>query len=220
MKQLKFYRFTGWLLLALFLSVQGCRPKSERLPFLSTELVDKMENGKLIQDTVPKVIPPFSLRNQDSLVLDNSTFAGKIYVADFFFTTCPTICPVMHRNLLSVYQQFADEPRVMFLSHTIDVKYDTPSRLKAYAGKLGIDTRRWQFAWGTRDSIYNLAQKHYLVSVGEERAAPGGFVHQGYLVLVDGKGRIRGAYDGTVEAEAKKLSAGIRSLLAEEEDSK
>ncbi|WP_240755261.1 SCO family protein [Pedobacter sp. SYP-B3415] len=204
----------------LVLFFMACRPEPKRLPFLHIEEIEKQDKGKAVIDTVARVIPPFRFFNQDSIVISNKTFAGKIYVTDFFFTSCPTICPVMHRNLAGVYAQFKGDPRVRFLSHTIDVKYDKPSRLKAYAEKLGVDGAQWQFAWGTRDSVYNMAQKHYLVSVAEEKAAPGGFVHQGYLILVDGRGRIRGAYDGTVKKEAEKLADDMRILLKEKEDSK
>lgn len=194
--------------MALLLGVAaGCKDKGKRLPYLQQEITGK--------DTVYRSIPDFKFLNQDSAVVTNHDFDGKIYVADFFFTSCPTICPTMHRNLLKVYKKYENNPEVKLASHTIDVKYDTPSRMKAYADKLGIKGTQWEFLWGTRDSIYALAERNYLVSVGQDKKAPGGFVHQGYLVLVDKDKRIRGAYDGTVDEQVKQLMDDMDVLLAE-----
>jgi protein SCO1/2 len=176
----------------------SCKPGESRLPILGRG-----------------VIPAFHLLNQDSVTVTNKDFDGSIYVADFFFTTCPTICPIMHRNLLKVYTKYKGNKEVKLLSHTIDVKYDTPSRLKAYANKLGVEGTQWEFLWGSREAIYTLAQKSYLVSVNEDKNGPGGFVHQGYLVLIDKKKRIRGAYDGTLEKEVAQLMTDMDLLLKE-----
>jgi protein SCO1/2 len=117
--------------------------------------------------------------------------------------------------MLKIYQKYLDNPEVKLVSHTIDVKYDTPSRMKAYATKLGVKGTQWEFLWGTRDEIYALAERNYLVSVGEDSKAPGGFVHQGYLILVDKDKRIRGAYDGTLDTQVKQLMDDMDVLLAE-----
>jgi len=194
-------------LLGLLIVFGGCVKPVERLPFLQQEITGT--------DTTYRTIPAFQFLNQDSMVVTNKDFDGAIYVADFFFTSCPTICPVMHRNLLKVYQKYKDNPEVKLASHTIDAKYDTPSRMKTYADKLGVKGTQWEFLWGTRDSVYALAERNYLVSVGEDSKAPGGFVHQGYLVLVDKDKRIRGAYDGTVDEQVKKLMDDMDVLLAE-----
>ena len=199
------YIIFSLLLLGMLAS---CKQKDRRLPFLQQEVVGK--------DTTYKTIPSFKFLNQDSAVVTDKDFDGKIYVADFFFTSCPTICPVMHRNLFKVYTKYKDQPDVKLASHTIDVKYDTPSRMKEYAGKLGVKGSQWEFLWGTRDSIYALAERNYLVSVGQDSKAPGGFVHQGYLILVDKHHRIRGAYDGTVDEQVKQLMDDMDVLLKEE----
>jgi len=191
----------------------ACSDGSKRLPFLQMQEAAKIVDGKSVKDTVFTKIPPFKLINQDSVVVTNKDFDGAIYVADFFFTSCPTICPTMHRNLMKVYQHFKGNPQVKFASHTIDVKYDTPSRLKAYADKLGLAGRQWEYLWGTRDEIYALAERNYLVSAQEDKDAPGGFVHQGYLVLVDKQKRIRGAYDGTLDNEVAQLITDMEILL-------
>jgi len=202
--------------LVLFIFLASCKPVDKRLPILGArDVVQKMVDGKEVTDTVYQVIPAFQFVNQDSSKVTNKDFDGSIYVADFFFTTCPTICPVMHRNLLKVYAKYKGNKEVKLLSHTIDVKYDVPSRLKKYADKLGVQGTQWEFLWGSRDSIYSLAQKNYLVSVNEDKNGPGGFVHQGYLVLIDKQKRIRGAYDGTLEKDVEKLMSDMDILLSE-----
>lgn len=194
-------------LLGMLIAFSSCNRQQKRLPFLQQEIVGK--------DTTYREIPAFKFLNQDSVAVTNKDFDGSIYVADFFFTSCPTICPTMHRNLLKVYQKYLNNPAVKLASHTIDAKYDTPSRMKAYAGKLGVRGTQWEFLWGSRDSVYALAERNYLVSVGEDKKAPGGFVHQGYLVLVDKEKRIRGAYDGTVDEQVAQLMKDMDILLAE-----
>jgi len=193
----------------LLLSIlAGCKRKEKHLPFLQQEIVGK--------DTTYRTIPSFKFLNQDSAVVTGKDFDGTIYVADFFFTSCPTICPIMHRNLLKVYNKYLSNPQVKLASHTIDVKYDTPSRMKAYANKLGVKGDQWEFLWGTRDSIYSIAERNYLVSVGQDNKAPGGFIHQGYLILVDKHKRIRGAYDGTVDEQVQQLMDDMDILLEEQ----
>lgn len=166
-------------------------------------------------DTVYQTIPNWTFLNQDSVITTNKLTDGKIYVTDFFFTSCTTICPTMHRNLMTVYNEFKTNPDVMFVSHTIDFKYDKPSVLKKYAQKLGVDGAKWQFLYGSKDSVYTLAEKNYLVAVGEDSTAKDGYIHQGYLVLIDKDRRIRGAYDGTKEDQVEQLRKDIPVLLAE-----
>jgi protein SCO1/2 len=186
--------------LLIFLCLAACKQKEKPLPILGRP---------------DAVIPAFQFYNQDSTIVTNKDFDGSIYVADFFFTSCPTICPTMHRNLLRVYDKYKGNKEVKLLSHTIDVKYDVPSRLKAYSKKLGISGNQWEFLWGSRDSIYTLAEKNYLVSVNEDKNGPGGFVHQGYLILVDKEKRIRGAYDGTLKKDVDQLMKDMDILLEE-----
>lgn len=208
----------GRLAIFLFLLVSvlfGCKDKQKRLPFLQLETTEKMVDGKTVIDSSFRTIPAFKLLNQDSAVVTEKNFDGTIYVADFFFTSCPTICPVMHRNLLKVYHKYKGNPEVKLASHTIDVKYDTPSRMKSYATKLGVEGTQWEYLWGTRDEIYALAERNYLVAAQEDKNAPGGFVHQGYLVLVDKEKCIRGAYDGTQDKEVTQLMDDMDILLKE-----
>ncbi|KQC01146.1 SCO family protein [Pedobacter sp. Hv1] len=173
-------------------------------------------DGSQKVDTIYQTIPAFKLLNQDSTSITQDNFKGKVYVADFFFTSCTTICPTMHRNLKTVYDQYKDNPEVMFLSHTIDFKYDKPSVLKKYAQKLGVDGAKWQFVYGSKDEVYHLAEHDYLVAVQEDSTARDGYIHQGWLVLIDKEKRMRGAYDGTKTDQVEQLKKDIATLLAEE----
>jgi len=206
---------SGFYLMLLSLFLFSCKDKPKRLPFLQLETTERVVDGKTVIDSTFRTIPAFKLLNQDSAVVTEKNFDGTIYVADFFFTSCPTICPTMHRNLLKVYQKYKGNPEVKLASHTIDVKYDTPSRMKAYARKLGVEGTQWEYLWGSRDEIYALAERNYLVAAQEDKNAPGGFVHQGYLVLVDKEKRIRGAYDGTQDKEVAQLIVDMDILLKE-----
>ena len=205
--------FFGAFIIGLF--SLGCKNEAKRLPFLQMEVAEKVVEGKSVADTTFRTIPSFKLLNQDSAAVTEKDFDGTIYVADFFFTSCPTICPVMHRNLLKIYKKYEGNPEVKLASHTIDVKYDTPSRMKAYADKLGVKGTQWEYLWGSRDEIYTLAERNYLAAAQEDKNAPGGFVHGGYLTLVDKEKRIRGVYDGTDDVDVKKLLADMDILLGE-----
>ena len=198
--------------------LQSCSNESDsKLPILGNrEPVERIVDGKTVVDTIYQTIQPFSYFNQDSILVTEKDFDGKIYVADFFFISCNTICPIMHRNMLDVYKKFKDNPKVKLLSHSIDIKYDLPSRLKIYATKLGIEGNQWDFVHGSRDSIFNIAAKNYLVSAFEDSTDPQGLVHQGWFILVDTKKQLRGAYDGTKADQVKLLMEDMDKLLMEE----
>ena len=205
------------MLSGLFI-LQSCTSADQKkLPILGErEPVERVVNGKTVVDTIYQTIAPFSYLNQDSVPVTDKDFDGKIYVADFFFTSCNTICPAMHRNMLKVYEKFKDDPQVKILSHSIDSKYDVPSRLKKYAGKLGIEGNQWEFVHGSSDSIYNVSAKNYLVAAYEDKSDPQGFVHQGWFILVDKEKRLRGAYDGNKSDQVDLLIKDMQILLKEE----
>jgi protein SCO1/2 len=207
----------------LFIALLGLILKSctntsdDKLPILGErEPIEKTVDGKVVIDTLYQSIPAFSYFNQDSILISDKDFDNKIYVSDFFFTSCNTICPIMHRNMLNVYNKYKGDSKVKFLSHTIDIKYDLPSRLKKYATKLGLEGNQWEFVHGSRDSIFNIAAKSYLVAAYEDNTDPQGLVHQGWFILVDTKKHIRGAYDGTKEDQVKQLMLDMDILLKEE----
>jgi len=190
--------------------VVSCTSNETALPILGERDV---EQG----DTTYHTIAPFQFVDQDSSVITNETYRDKIYVADFFFTSCRTICPIMKTQMVRVYEATKDMPDVMLLSHTIDPEYDTVSLLHDYAERLGAESKRWHFVTGVKDSIYKIAQTSYFATAMEDKADPQGFIHSGAFLLVDKKGRIRGKYDGTKEEEVNRLLADIRRLQKENE---
>ena len=204
-------KFKFLVLLAFVIGFAGCS-NDKKLPIYGEREAKITKDGV---DTIYQTIPAFSFLNQDSTVITQDTFKDKVYIADFFFTTCSSICPVMHRNMKEIFDQYKDNQDLMFLSHTIDFKYDKPSVLKNYAQKLGVYGKQWQFVWGKKDDVYGLAEKSYLTVVEEDSTAPDGYIHQGWLVLIDKEKRIRGAYDGTKTEEVEKLKKDLPILLAE-----
>lgn len=199
----------------LLILFTACDSSSKKLPILGArEAVSKEVNGTVVVDTVYKTIPKFSFLNQDSVEITNKDFDNSIYIADFFFTSCPSICPIMHRNMLKIHDKYKGNEELMFLSHSIDFKYDTPSVLKAYGEKLGISGNQWQFASGSKESIYGIAAD-YMVFAAEDEQVAGGYEHQGWFILIDKDKRVRGAYDGTDDDQVAQLLKDIPVLLAE-----
>ena len=192
----------------VFLVVLGCQ-QEKKLPFLGPKEV--REQG----DTLYHKIPDFKFLNQDSLWVSQKDMAGKIYVADFFFTTCPTICPKMKTQLLRIYDKFAEDDRVRILSHTIDPEYDGVRVLKDYAKKLNINSPRWNLVTGKKSDIYRLGEKSYMVTAQEDANEEGGFVHSGAFILVDQNRHVRGIYDGTKEEDVNHLIEDMTLLLKE-----
>jgi protein SCO1/2 len=187
-----------------------------QLPIMGNrEAVTKTVNGKEVVDTVYQTIPDFKFVNQYGDTITQKSLKGDIYVADFFFTTCPSICPIMHRNMLNVYNEFKNVPDFKIISHTIDPKHDSVAVMKKYANKLGISGNSWWLLQGNKEQTYDLGQKNYLVAVKQDDGTPGGYVHQGWFVLVDKQKRIRGYYDGTDEKQVTKMIEDIKILRAE-----
>jgi protein SCO1/2 len=200
------------LLVALVVSVivlQACKTKELPLPVFGER---KVING----DTIFHRIAPFAFVDQDSARVTNETFQGKIYVADFFFTSCRTICPIMKSQMLRVYEATREMPDVLILSHTIDPEYDTVALLRDFAARLGVQSQRWHFVTGVKDSIYKIAQTSYFATALEDKTEPDGFIHSGAFLLIDRQGRIRGKYDGTKEDEVNRLIIDIKKLRREE----
>ncbi len=209
-------------LLLIFLILGACSSQQDntneqKLPVIGKRrVVTKQVNNKTVKDTVQHRVPPFQFVDQDSSIVTNESFDDAIYVADFFFTSCPTICPEMTEHMHEIYKEFRDDERVKFLSHSVDPKRDTPAALRNYADKLGVKSSKWKFVTGPMDSIYAVGKKGYMASMQEDEEAPGGFLHSGQFFLVDEQGRIRGIYRGTKEKSVNKLIADIRTLLEEE----
>lgn len=166
-------------------------------------------------DTLYHTIGEFSFINQDSSFVTHETFKDKIYVSDFFFTSCRTICPIMKTQMVRVYEAMKDDPDVLILSHTIDPKHDTVALLHDYAERLGVRSDKWHFVTGDQDAIFDIAQKSYFTTALEDAAEPDGFIHSGAFLLIDKARRIRGKYDGTQPEEVDELIRDIQRLKAE-----
>ena len=177
--------------------------------------VSKKVNGKTVVDTIYQTIPKFAFINQYGDSVTNKSLDGDIYVADFFFTTCPSICPVMHRNMLEVYNTFKNAGDFKIISHTIDPKHDSVPVLKKYADKLGITGNTWWFLQGKKEATYQLGERNYLVAIKQTDGTQGGYVHQGWFVLIDKQKRIRGSYDGTDPKQVAQLIEDIKTLRTE-----
>ena len=206
-----------WLCaISLFVFVWGCGSSNDKLPLLGRrEAVTKVVDGKTVTDTAYQTIPDFKFVSQYGDTVTAKTLDHKIYVADFFFTSCPTICPKMKVQLKRVYEKFKGDPNIMLLSHTIDPAHDSVPVLREFAQNLGIAGHQWLFVTGDREKIYDIGQNSYMVTAQADSSAPGGVVHSGAFILVDKAKHIRGIYDGTTEAGVDKLMADMTRLLAE-----
>jgi len=181
----------------------------------------KLVNGKEIQDTLYHTIPNFSLSNQYGEKVTQENVKGNIYVVDFFFTSCgnPDFCPRMATELSRVQEAFRDENTVKILSYTVDPKTDDVPTLLKYAEEKGAKKDKWYFLTGDKTAIYQLAQKGYFVTAGEEgQVVTPDFIHTSKFILVDKEGRIRGYYNGIDREEVDKLIVEIEILLAEYEN--
>ena len=174
-------------------------------------------------------IDDFSFINQDNDTITKDSLLGSIYVANFFFTSCPSICPTMTRNMSYLQNKLSVYPNIRFLSHTVDPDNDTPEKLINYVDlmqqkNISIDLSNWDFVTGDKDKLYQSAA-NYFVNASVDSLAPGGFLHSEYFVLIDKQGRVRsgidingnivGAYDGTNEVQMKDLINDINVLMAE-----
>ncbi len=205
----------------IFVLVSACAKveNKHKLPVLGRpEIVERQENGQTVFDTIPHQIADFAFVDQDSALITNGTFADQVYVADFFFTSCPTICPIMKRSMLRIYDTYKDSTEVALLSHTIDPEYDTVSLLREYAENLGVETSKWHFVTGDQDEIYEIGEQSYLSIMAEDEDAPGGYIHSGALILIDKDRRIRAVVDGTVDEQVDLLIKDIGRLLNEYEN--
>ncbi|MEQ9102939.1 MAG: SCO family protein [Imperialibacter sp.] len=188
----------------------------KKLPILGRREVTTVEiDGVTTADTIYHTIADFRFLDQDSAWVTNETYNGKIYVADFFFTSCPTICPIMKTQMIRIYETFESNPEVGLLSYSIDPEHDTVAVLHDFAERLGVKSDKWHFVTGDKDAIYDLGETSYMVVAGEDPDAPGGYIHSGAFLLVDKGRRIRGVYDGTVEEAVNELMEDMKILLKE-----
>jgi len=166
-------------------------------------------------DTLYHSIGNFTLTNQYGEAITEKTVKNKIYVADFFFATCQSICPQMSKNLIDVQDAFEKDDSVLILCHTVNPLHDTAEVLNKYALSYKATKGKWHFLTGNKKVIYDLAKNDYLVNALEDDGTPEGFLHSELLLLIDWQGRIRGVYDGTDKVQVTKLISDIKLLKTE-----
>lgn len=166
-------------------------------------------------EKVYKKVRDFSFINQDSAIVTNETFKDKIYVTNFFFTSCPDICPPVNRQMLRVYDHFKEDDRIRLLSHSIDVKYDSIPALKEYAELLGVEAPKWNFITGSEQEIFDIAFDYYSTAI-KAPGTPSGFDHDDQLVLVDKSGLLRSSAHGMDEKDVDRFIKDVELLLKTE----
>jgi protein SCO1 len=175
------------------------------------------KNALMKNDTSYHSIPDFEFLDQDGNKITQQSLRGKIYVTEYFFTTCKSICPLMNRHLSDLYQEFKDSKDLWFVSHTVDPETDSVPLLKAYADAHGVHDGRWLFLTGKKSELYSLARKGYLLNTEEGNGGEEDFIHTQNFALIDKESHIRGFYDGTDSLEMLRLRQDIRLLLKEYE---
>jgi len=160
-------------------------------------------------------IANFSLTNQNGNRISQRDYQGKIYVADFFFTTCPSICPIMTNNMVYIQSKIMDDPQVKLLSFSVTPEIDSVPQLKKYALEKGVNDKKWNLLTGDKKEIYTLARKSYFVVKEDGDGGPHDMIHTENFVLVDPEKRIRGYYDGTDKAAMENLLADLKTLKEE-----
>lgn len=166
---------------------------------------------------VISIVKPFHFLRQDGKTITEKDVEGKVYVVEYFFTTCKGICPKMNTNMEKVFDQFKDQPGFLILSHTVDPATDSVAKLNHYADSLGVNGKNWWFLYGPKTDLYKAARESYLLddpknnteNIAEQ------FIHTQFFALVDKNGQVRGIYDGLKKDELKKLDEDIRDLLKE-----
>ncbi len=196
-------------ILSAIVLVTSCQQEVKPLPIIGQiEIVDS--------DTSYHSIPDFEFISSDSNLVNNASLADFIYVSDFFFTSCPSICPVVKKQMLRIYDKYEKDDRIKMVSHTIDPKRDTPEKLKSYAADLNVDTDKWIFLTGSKDSLLDMANEYFVAAL-EDPDAPGGFDHSGKIILVDKSRHIRSFAEGTDADDVTRLLKDIDTLLEEYE---
>ena len=170
--------------------------------------------GKVKTNPISSV-QPFAFTNQDGKTITEKDVAGKVYVAGFFFTTCKSVCPIMNNYIKLVYEELKDEKDFLILSHTCDPDVDSVVQMKKYSDSLGVNTNRWMFLTGRKDSLYNMARVSYTIDDPKNNlgSIDDQFMHTQFLALVDKNGDVRKIYDGLKESEVKKMIQDAKKLI-------
>ena len=212
--QFKFLALVLLIVSAVIISLfyNALQPK-EILPVYQPAMV----NFELVDSTLQHVkkyhtIADFALTNQNGKLVTQKDYENKIYIADFFFTTCPTICPIMTKNMAGIQDKILNDEDVMLLSHSVTPDIDSVPQLKKYALEKGVKDSKWNLVTGDKQQIYELARKSYMAVKTDGDGGPYDMIHTENFILVDKERRIRGFYDGTDSEEMKKLLSDLEIL--------
>jgi protein SCO1/2 len=188
----------------------------KRLPvFNPVDVNPRLVDQSLLHINSNHKIGDFSLINQNGKVITQEDYKDKIYVSDFFFTTCQTICPIMTHNMAKIQKEFSEDDSVMLLSHSVTPEIDSVTVLRDYADRKGVVDVKWNVTTGDKKHIYELARKSYFAVVDEGDGGDQDFIHTENFILVDKKRQIRGYYDGTQDEEMDRLITDIKTLQKE-----
>ena len=211
------FKFFGLVLLLIsgvivYLFYNALVPK-KLLPVYSPAMV----NSELVPEEIQHIrkyhtIADFSLTNQNGEIITQEDYKDKIYIADFFFTTCPTICPIMTKNMADIQQEIINDDDVLLLSHSVTPEIDSVAELKKYAIEKGVDDTKWNLLTGDKKQIYELARKSYLAVKTDGDGGPFDMIHTENFILVDKQKRIRGFYDGTNKEDMEQLLTDLKIL--------
>ncbi|SDE49954.1 SCO family protein [Cellulophaga baltica] len=211
------YKLFGIVFLCLsavimYLFYNALQPKKILPIYQPADFNPELVDTSLLHVKKYHTIADFSLTNQNGALITNDAYKDKIYIADFFFTTCPTICPIMTDNMGTIQQEILDDDEVMLLSHSVTPEIDSVAQLKAYAIKKGVVDRKWNLVTGDKKQIYDLARKSYMAVKTDGDGGPFDMIHTENFMLIDKERRIRGTYDGTNPEEIKKLLKDLKVL--------
>ena len=209
------------LLFHLFLTfiTFSCGTSSESLPYYNSPDFTPIWLSTMdsVKQQITHSVKPFSFYNQDGNIINNSTVKGKIHVANFFFTSCPSICPKMTLEFQTIQAAFVNDPNVLLLSYSVTPWLDSIARLKEYAQNNAVISNKWHLLTGEKSAIYTLARQSYFAEEGTGFTKDSTeFLHTEHFILVDQNGRLRGIYNGTLALETERLIADIKLLRASE----
>lgn len=208
-------RFIIITICGLLLSACKTESEPETKKLVLPVFGEKKLAGVEAKDTIYHTVQPFQFINQYGDTVSDKTVGNKIYIADFFFATCQSICPQMSSQLVHVQKAFEKDSDVLILSHTVNPMNDTVEVLKGYADSYGAKRNKWHFLTGEKKDIYDMARYSYLVNAFEDDGTPEGFLHSELFLLIDKQKRVRGMYDGTDSVAVVKLISDIKLLEQE-----
>lgn len=211
------YKLFGIVLLSLsviilYLFYNALQPKKVLPVYQPADFNSELVDSTLVHVKKYHTIADFSLTNQNGEIITQDFYKDKIYVADFFFTTCPTICPVMTKNMAYLQGQIVNDEDVLLLSHSVTPDIDSVAQLKKYALEKGVMDNKWNLVTGDKKQIYELARKSYLAVKTDGDGGPYDMIHTENFILIDKERRIRGTYDGTKREDMDKLMQDLEVL--------